>query len=289
MKIKHFILLIGICLLGTSCATKPTVFSQYFSKEKNIQFLVEKGQSHWEKRINPDDAKMARLFLAKAYNLDPNNGEASALYSQSCHFIGHYLEEDQTKSDSLFLEGMETAWDFILATNAYQEGFALTEGDSTAKMIGGIENTPQEMIPILYWWVANYSRYLVTKSVMERLSQRDIIETALHRILAVNPNFFYYGAHRIFGGIYARLPGVELILSENNFAKSIAGSPNYLGTFVIRAQYLHTKSGDREQFVKDLQFVLNADPTLLPEVSPENLIEQSKARKLLEKESSLFE
>ena len=289
MKIKNIILLIGVSLFGISCSTKPAIFSKYLSKEKNIQFLVAKGQSHWEKRINPDDAKMARLFLSKAYNIDPNNGEVSALYSRACHFTGHYIENDQSKSDSLFLEGMDTAWDFILTTNAYQEGYALSEGDSTTKMIGGIENTPQEMIPLLYWWVANYSHYLLTKPVMERLAQRDVIETALHRILAVNPNFFYHGAHRIFGGIYARLPGVTLSHSENNFDKSIAGSPNYLGTYVIRARYLHTKSGDREQFVKDLQFVLDADPTITPEVSPENLIEQSKAKKLLKKESSLFE
>ncbi|MGY8781501.1 MAG: TRAP transporter TatT component family protein [Fidelibacterota bacterium] len=289
MKIKNIILLIGVILFETSCSTKPAIFSKYLSKEKNIQFLVAKGQSHWEKRINPNDAKMARLFLSKAYNIDPNNGDVSALYSRACHFTGHYIENDQSKSDSLFLEGMDSAWDFILATNAYQEGYALSEGDSTTRMISGIENTPIEMIPHLYWWVANYSRYLLTKPVMERLAQRDVIETALHRILAVNPNFFYHGAHRIFGGIYARLPGVTLSHSENNFEKSIAGSPNYLGTYVVRARYLHTKSGDREQFVKDLQFVLNTDPTITPEVSPENLIEQSKAKELLKKESSLFE
>jgi hypothetical protein len=58
---------------------------------------------------------------------------------------------------------------------------------------------------------------------------------------------------------------------------------------VIRAKYLHTKNSNRELFVKDLQFVLQADPTLLPDVSPENLNEQEKAKKLLVMESSLFE
>jgi len=57
----------------------------------------------------------------------------------------------------------------------------------------------------------------------------------------------------------------------------------------MRAQYFHTKSGNREKFVQDLQFVLQADPTLLPEVSPENLLEQEKARRLLANESALFE
>ena len=75
----------------------------------------------------------------------------------------------------------------------------------------------------------------------------------------------------------------------SNFDKAILGSPNYLGTYVVRAEYLYTKSGNRESFIKDLQMVLNADPTLLPNISPENLFEQEKAKRLLLKESKLFE
>ena len=77
---------------------------------------------------------------------------------------------------------METSWDFIISTETYQEGYALTEGDSIVKMISGIENTPQEIIPVLYWWVANYSHFLLTKPVMERIGKREIIETALHSV-----------------------------------------------------------------------------------------------------------
>ena len=62
-----------------------------------------------------------------------------------------------------------------------------------------------------------------------------------------------------------------------------------MGTYVMRAEYLYTKSGNREEFIKDLQMVLNANPTELPNVSPENLFEQEKAKVLLAKESSLFE
>ena len=62
-----------------------------------------------------------------------------------------------------------------------------------------------------------------------------------------------------------------------------------MGTYVIRAKYLYTKSGNREGFVKDLQQVLNSDPAILPAVSPENLFEQEKARALLKEVSSLFE
>ena len=68
--------------------------------------------------------------------------------------------------------------------------------------------------------------------------------------------------------------------------------PYYLHVFnsyVLRSQYLHTKKGQKENFVKDLQFVLNSDPTRIPEASPENLFEQEKAKSLLSKKDSLFE
>ncbi len=289
MKKQSTFILLGILLWITGCSTNTNTLSRYISKEKNIQFLVDQGRSHWEQRVDGENARTARLFLSKANALNPDDQAVTALYSQSCHFIGYYIENDPLKSDSLFLKGMEAAWEFIISTDAYQEGVALSDGDSTAKMIAGLENATQDMVPVLYWWVSNYSRYLVTKPVMERLKQRDIIETALHRILALQPDFFYHGANRIFGGIYARLPGVDLNHSVTNFEKSIQGSPNYMGTYVIRAKYLYTKSGNREGFLSDLQLVLDADPTILPAVSPENLFEQEKARALLTQVSSLFE
>ena len=289
MKKFNLIIFFSLIFMNTSCITKTDSFNRYVSKEKNIQFLVDQGRLYWDKRVNIKDANLAKLFLSKANDLNPDNAEIVELYAQACHFVGYYIESNSNKSDSLFIEGMKTTWSFIIGTNAFQEGAALFEGDSTGKKIAGIANISEEMVPILYWWVSNYSRFLAKKPVMDRLQSRDIIETALHRILSLKPDFFYHGANRLFGGIYARLPGVELSLSMNNFDKAILGSPNYLGTYVVRAEYLHTKSGNRGAFIKDLQMVLNADPTLLPNISPENLFEQEKAKKLLLKEPTLFE
>ncbi len=286
MTKNYFIYIFTILLIG--CSNRPDSFTPYLTKSKNIDFLVQKGKTHWEKRVEPNEAIQSNLFLSKAYDLDPNNFEVAVLYSRSCYFVGYYIESNPIKSDSLFLEGMNTSWDFIISTDSYQEGAALIEGDSKVKIIGGLQNISQDLIPLLYWWTANYSRYLMTKPVMNRLENRDKIEAALHRVISFKPDFFYHGANRIFGGMYARLPGVDLVHAENNFAKSIEGSPNYFSTYVIRAQYLHTKNSDREKFVQDLQKVLNMNPTILPEVSPENLFEQENARNLLSKENSLF-
>ena len=285
---KKYFIIINIIFFLSGCGSNTRTYSPYLSKTKNIQFLVQQGKKFWEKRVNPDEANRSKLFLSKAYSLDPNNDEVAVLYYRACQFIGHYIETDPIKSDSLFTEGMYVAWDFIISTDSYQEGSAFSEGNNKEKIIAGIENISDELLPILYWWVENYSSYLMTKPVMDRLENRDKIETALHKILSIKPDFYYHGANRIFGELYSRLPGVDLIHAENNFQKSITGSPNYFATYVSRAEYFHTKNGDREKFIEDLQKVLNMDPTILPEVSPENLFEQEKAKILLSKEGSLF-
>jgi hypothetical protein len=47
--------------------------------------------------------------------------------------------------------------------------------------------------------------------------------------------------------------------------------------------------GNRDLFEEDLNYVINADPSALPDAMPENLYEQEKARELLKHTSILFE
>ena len=145
------------------------------------------------------------------------------------------------------------------------------------------------MLPVAYWWAENFTSYLLTKPVLKRLENREVIETVLHRTLSEDPGYNFHGANRIFGSFYAKLPGVSLEQSKNNFDKTISSEPNFMTSYLMRAQFYYTKSGDRNSFVKDLRFVLNAEPTIIPEASPENLFEQELARILLSKEESLFE
>ena len=182
---KKLFIILNIILYLSGCGYNSKTYSPYLSKTKNIQFLVEQGKINWEKRVNTDEASRSKLFLSKAYALDPDNDEVAILYSRACHFIGYYLEKDPIKSDSLFREGMDIAWDFIISTDSFQEGSAFNEGNDKEKIVAGIENISDELLPVLFWWVENYSNYLLTKPVMDRLENRDKIETALNQILSI--------------------------------------------------------------------------------------------------------
>jgi hypothetical protein len=111
----------------------------------------------------------------------------------------------------------------------------------------------------------------------------------MHRIISLEPSYFYGGPYRFFGAFYTRIPGIELSQSKSYFDQAISAFPNYLGSQVYLAEFYHQKSGNREQFHDVLQKVIQFDTSILPEIIPENIYYQSRAKSLLEQENILFE
>jgi hypothetical protein len=257
--------------------------------QQNAAFLEQQGRMYWEKRAQPENASKARYFLDQAYRLRPDDTELAVILSRAYYFEAHYIEPDPAKKDTLFLTGAAIARAVVINSLLDGEASATAESDTLYRLQKAIDAADRSLVPALYWWAANYGRYLINKPVLTRMEHRELLETIMHRVLALNPDYFYGGPNRFFGTFYARLPGVELSRSRSYFEQSIAQYPDYLATYVLRAQYYHTKSGNREQFQADLKHVIAADPTAIPEVMPENLFEQEIAKKLLDQESLLFE
>ena len=244
---------------------------------------------YWEKRANPKSAKMATLYFEKAFELNPQNFELTVSLSRAYYFQGYYIEIDPAKRDTLYLKGASAALTGFQNT-AFFQSFADTASiDNLMLQITAIRKAPVETIPALYWWAANFGRYLTTKPVLKRIESREIIETAMHRIATLDEDYHYGGPTRFFGTFYSRLPGVPLDRAKSNFDQSLSDSPDYLGTRVLRARYYHTKLGNQDLFEEDLNYVINADPSILPDAMPENLFEQEKAKELLKHTSILFE
>ena len=57
--------------------------------------------------------------------------------------LAEYIEDDETKSDSLYLLGKDIAWSFLTKTDSYIEGFNNFIGDLAGKKIAGIDNTSE--------------------------------------------------------------------------------------------------------------------------------------------------
>ena len=285
-QFTQFLLLFSLAI--TACKT-PAPYTQKDAYKENVQYIKEQAFDNWNKRSNRKNAIVATFFLEKALSLEPDNLEIGLLLSRAYHFEAYYIEPDPAQKDSLFMMGARLATQIVEQSAAYQNAISSVQGDSMVKVTGAVAVVEKEYLSALYWWAANIGRYLSTKSVRMRLDYRELGEALMHRVLAQDPEFFYGGPYRFFGALYARLPGVELSRSEEYFQKAVDAYPDYLGTYVLRARFLHTKAGDREKFRADLEHVINADPAQIPDVMPENLFEQKFAEELLANENMLFE
>ena len=286
MRLKYIHL--GICCLfiHMGCGYLNTSTN---ANRLDYEYLIKEGELYWEKRANPKSAKMATLYFEKAFELNPQNFELTVSLSRAYYFQGYYIEIDPAKRDTLYLKGASAALTGFQNTAFFQSFDDTASIDNLKLQITAIRKAPVETIPALYWWAANFGRYLTTKPVLKRIESREIIETAMHRIATLDEDYYYGGPTRFFGAFYSRLPGVPLDRAKSNFDQSLADSPDYLGTRVLRARYYHTKLGNRDLFEEDLNYVINADPSALPDAMPENLYEQEKARELLKHTSILFE
>ena len=287
-KKKIEIHLLLILFIGISCSNGSNYLSIAINKSDSSNINFEKGKENWEKRANKNNIYKSLKYLTKAIKENGENLERSKLMSQACHFTAEYIEDDETKSDSLYLLGKDIAWNFLIKTDSYIKGFNSFIGDVVDKKIAGIDNISENDIEVLFWWVKNYVSFIANKPVTERLTAREEIETALYRVLSQKPDFYFGGCHQIFGILYARLPGVELNKSISQFETAITKGPDFFGNYVARAKYLYPRVSDKESFEKDINYIISLDPSTVPEIAPENLMEQEIAKKLLQKSSNLF-
>ena len=284
MKNLHIVSIFVILLLNCSLLTTKSNTNKI-----NADSHINQGNAYWGKRASPKSAKLAVLFYKKAFELNKTDLMLAASLSKAYYFQAYYVESDLSKRDTLYLKGAESALRGFENSTFYQSFSDTTKFENNKMRLEAIKKAPIETIGVLFWWVNNQGKFLINKPVIDRIGSREILEVAMHRISTLDEDYYYGGPTRFFGMFYSRLPGVPLDRAKLNFDQSLLDNPNFFGTRVLRARYYHTKLGNRELFEEDLKFVINGDPSLLPDAMPENLFEQEKAKELLNNTSILFE
>jgi hypothetical protein len=139
-------------------------------------------------------------------------------------------------------------------------------------------------VPALYWRASNLGRWATLESFATLLSYKDEIREVMEFCLDENPLYFYQGPDRYFGVFYAKAPGFaggDMKKSAAHFNRSLDAQPNYFGTRVLMAEEWAIKEDNRALFEELLNYVLNTDPNVIPELVPENTCDQRKAAKLM--------
>jgi hypothetical protein len=244
------------------------------------------AESLWMQRV--DGAKLEQALAAYETKLttNPNDRHALERLVRGWYFYGDAFSDDQT----IKLERWAKAIDFGNRCLNLNAGFAgkvkggEKEKDAASALV-------KDDVVCAYWTSTALGKWAKAQGLTTTLKYIPSVKAYMTRVDELEPSFFHYGPARYWGAYYAALPsfaGKDLEKSKTYLAASIEGAPNYLGTRVIRAEFLATQTRDLALFDAELKYVLEADPNALPEVAAENAKEQEKARKLQAKRADLF-
>jgi len=140
----------------------------------------------------------------------------------------------------------------------------------------------------LYWFATALSRWSEVEGVSTSLRYKDRIQSMMNRVIELRPDYFFGGAFRYLGAYFGHLPGLndeELRLSKGHFERAIKLGPDFFENHVSFAE-IYGKKVDNHGLVKrHLEIAARGDPRRLKDFYPEQLLEQTRARKLLKGEA----
>lgn len=256
--------------------------------------LKDAAKAAWEQRGEEKQLQLAIDTWRKVVEADPADHESWTSLSRALYFLadGHI----RFHADEEHEERMLTTYE--QSVTAAEKALIAMSSDFAAKMRDGekIEEAVTVLdasaVPALYWRSSALGKWASAKGFATLLSHKDEIKSIMQHCLDSAPTFYYQGPDRYFGVFYARAPGFaggDPDKSKKHFETSLSAHPDYLGTRVLMAQDLAKKIQDRKLFEEQLNYVLSADPNVIPEIAAENAVEQKKAKQLLAQADELFE
>lgn len=270
--------------------SSETVALDESAKAQEAQLLAA-AQAAWLQRGDKAQSLAAVENWKKAVAINPKNSQAWTDLSHALYFYADcHLRFDESQPD-LYKATHEEG------TKAAERGLAAMSPAFADKMASGaliedaIEVLGPSAVPALYWRSSNLGRWATLESFATLLSYKDEVRAIMEFCLNNDPTYWYQAPDRYFGIFYAKAPGFsggDMTKSMEHFQASIAVAPNYLGTHTFVAEEWAIKEADRALFDAELNYVLNSDPNVIPEIAAENTCEQRKAKILMAEADDLF-
>ena len=290
--------LVGLLAACTSSSAADRVTTLPRAEESTTDTFdgaLARGNRYFADRDQVAALERAVDAYQSAVRINPANDEVWTKLSRAAYVLadGHY-SFDSDASDAALQRYLDThergivyAKRALIANNATFQA----KLEAGANMDDAVDVLDKSAVPALYWFAANYGKWAVAKGFATVLKYKDMIKRVMETITELDRGYFYGAADRYLGAYYAKTPtfaGGDMGKSKAYFEASIELAPNYFATKVLMAEYWARKQGERPLFERLLNEVLTTDANMLPDVAPENRIEQRKAKRLLAKADALF-
>ncbi len=238
------------------------------------------AEALWAQR--GDEAKLREALTSYEQLLAASPGDRDALYHllRGYYFLGdgHLTDKDQK------LEVWAKAIGYgnqCLALNAEYAGL-LAKGDEDPA--SATRTLTKDDVPCVYWTSSALGKWAKASGIGLTLKHLPTVKAYMTKVGELDAAYYYDGPDRYWGAYYAAIPsfaGQDLNKSKEFFDKAIAANPLFLGNHVLLAGEWAVKKQDKATFQKELEWVLAADATAIPDVQPEMEAAQRQAKALL--------
>lgn len=253
--------------------------------------MLAEGDHYWALR---DDETMLRNAIARyedALAIDPAHPDEWARVSRGYFFLADgFLSDDPAKRNDMFAtyeRGVSAAERGLLASSpTFAERMR-----NGVRLADAVDLLDASATGCLYWRAQNLSRYMTSQGTTAQMAMRDEVFAMLQRETALDDAWFYGGAHRVLGKIFATAPGYaggDPARAREQYERALEEGPQYWWTRVEYAESWAVAARDRAAFERQLRWVVAADATTDPSLAPENAAAQRHAQALLAKEDQLF-
>jgi tetratricopeptide (TPR) repeat protein len=301
---RAMILVLSLCGLGLSVGCgggRTTAFDEGTTvqagpvtadAQARHDQAVAQGDAAFANRGDEAQLRAAIDAYTQAVEAVPGDHETWVKLTRAQYFLayGHmeFNPELEAETTAMYQSAITSAERGLAALSPQFAEQARTTGQFSA----GLAGLDQRAVGLIYWRSSALGRWARRDGFATVLAYKDEIRASMTRCLELDREYFFAGPDRYFGAFFSVAPsyaGGDLERSRQHFDYSIARYPGYFGTHVLYAVEYAVKTQDRALFTRELQWVIDNDPNMLPEVAPENLVEQRKARDALARADELFE
>lgn len=248
----------------------------------------DKAKELFEQR--DDMAKLDESIKLMEEVVAKENDYATMVLLSRAYYFRAEFEDEKDKKLAIYDKGTKAGENVLNTVEKFAKAKKKKKKEAEAVKTIGKEN-----IDALYWTAANLARWAKFASFTQKLSVKARIRYLWDRVMEIDPDYFYGGVYRFFGGYFALVPTItgenDPVKSKEMLDKCVAIAPDYLETKVLYAEAYctHPKVKDKTMFEKLLNEVINADVNVNRDLVPENKMAMEKAKKLLAQENELFE
>ena len=237
-----------------------------------------------------DKVKNVIAAYEKVITIDPGNFMALNKAAEFAYLYAYIYSDNKSEKEEYYTKTLQYC-ERAMYTNPEFKKLA-DQGKPAWECASSL--TSKEIEAMFYWYVAAGQYWTQCLNSFSKLlnfywpSRANLI---LKRMTAINADWGNGRVHMSWGAFYSIAPGFlggDMKKAEEEFAKAVQYSPDYLNNYFVRAKYLYVKKGDREAFKKDLEHIISTDIKKINFEYAWGAAYQMKAKELLGETDRLF-